>query len=168
MTPLRAVLLGALTVGVLDILDAIVFFGLRGVAPIRIFQGIAAGLLGRASFQGGAATALLGAFLHFFIAFSVVLVYYLASTRVVVLRRRPWICGPAYGLAVYGVMYVIVLPLSAALPPRHSFLHVANLLFAHLFLVGLPSALFARAAGEANARAAGEVRAAAEETKESR
>ena len=33
----RALLYGTLTVGVLDILDAIVFFGLRfGVPPIRI------------------------------------------------------------------------------------------------------------------------------------
>lgn len=152
MTPARAILYGTLTVGVLDILDAIVFFGLRGVAPIRIFQGIAAGLLGRASFGGGAATALLGAFLHFFIAFAVVLVYYLASTRVALLRRLPWICGPVYGGFVYLVMYLLVLPLSAALPPKYSFLHVANNLFAHFFFVGLPSALFARAAGVARVR----------------
>jgi hypothetical protein len=37
----RAVLYGALVVGVLDITDALVFFGLRGAPPIRIFQSIA-------------------------------------------------------------------------------------------------------------------------------
>ena len=43
----RALLYGALAVGVFDLLDALVFFGLRGVSPIRIPQSIAAGLLGR-------------------------------------------------------------------------------------------------------------------------
>lgn len=50
----RALLVGTLAVGVLDILDAIVFFALRGAQPIRILQSIAAGLLGRAAFAGGA------------------------------------------------------------------------------------------------------------------
>ena len=66
LSPGRANLYGTLVVGALDLIDAIVFFGLRGVRPIRTFQSIAAGLLGRAAFQGGLATALLGAFLHFF------------------------------------------------------------------------------------------------------
>jgi hypothetical protein len=74
-TPARALLVGALTVGVLDGLDALVFFGLRGLSPARLFQGIASGLLGRSAFEGGMATALLGVLLHLFIAFAVVTTY---------------------------------------------------------------------------------------------
>src|SRR4051794_22558320 len=55
----RALLLGALTAGVVDLLDALVFFGLRGVRPSRILQSIAAGVLGRASYQGGSGSAAL-------------------------------------------------------------------------------------------------------------
>ena len=146
MTRSRAILYGTVTVAVLDILDAIVFWAFRGVGPIRIFQGIAGGLLGRETFAGGAATALLGACIHVFISFSVVSVYSLASARVRSLARRPWIFGPMYGILVYLFMYRIVIPLSAAHPPRFAFAQVANGLFAHVFLVGLPSALFARAA----------------------
>lgn len=52
LSPARAIVYGGLVVGTLDILDAVIFFGLwRGVAPIRIFQSIASGLLGRAAFQ---------------------------------------------------------------------------------------------------------------------
>ena len=70
MSPRRALLLGALTVGVLDILDAFVFFGFRGVPPLRILQAIASGVVGReAAVTGGLATAALGLVLHFFIAF---------------------------------------------------------------------------------------------------
>jgi hypothetical protein len=61
----RAILLGGLIVGTLDITDAIVFFGLtRNVRPYRIFQSVASGLLGRASYSGGMKTVVLGAFLH--------------------------------------------------------------------------------------------------------
>ena len=45
----RAILYGGLVVGTLDALDALIFFGLRGVAPIRIGQSIAAGVLGALS-----------------------------------------------------------------------------------------------------------------------
>jgi hypothetical protein len=41
MTVPRALTLGTLAVGTLDLLDAVVFFGLRGAAPHRILQGIA-------------------------------------------------------------------------------------------------------------------------------
>ena len=56
----RAILYGGVVVGTLDLLDALIFFGLRGTAPIRIFQSIAAGVLGRASYQGGLRSAALG------------------------------------------------------------------------------------------------------------
>jgi hypothetical protein len=147
LTPNQAVLFGTLTVGVLDILDALVFFGFRGVPPISILQSIASGLLGRAAYQGGAPTAALGLFLHFFIAFVVVLVYVLASRRLPVLTRHPVVCGLLYGLLVYAVMNLIVVPLSAAVtggPP--SGIVLVNGLLIHALGVGLPSALFAHAA----------------------
>ena len=141
-------LYGALTVGVLDILEAIVFWAFRGVSPVRVFQGVASGLLGRESFAGGVPTAILGAILHFFIAFMVVKFYFLVSERIRPLRRRPFLWGPIYGVGVYLFMYLIVLPLSAAGAPKFGAVNVANGLFAHIFCVGIPAALFARAAGE--------------------
>src|SRR4029450_10370792 len=83
LNPGRALLYGTLAVGILDGLDAIVFFGLRsGATPVRIFKGIAVGLLGRAALSGGWPTVVLGVLLHFLVAFGVVLVYLLASRRI--------------------------------------------------------------------------------------
>lgn len=147
LTPVQAVLYGGLTVGVLDILEAMVFWAFRGVSPARVLQGVASGLLGRESFSGGLPTALLGATLHFFIAFMVVKFYFLVSERLPWFRRRPFLSGPIYGIGVYLFMYLIVLPLSAAGTPKFAPVNVANGLFAHIFCVGLPAALFARAAG---------------------
>jgi asparagine N-glycosylation enzyme membrane subunit Stt3 len=146
LTAARAVAWGALVVGSLDALDAIVFFGLRGVQPLRIFQSIASGLLGRAAFQGGAATAALGIALHFFIAAGIVVTFYLASRRLRWLLQHPVIIGLLYGLVVYAVMNYVVLPLSAAGRGSVSTPVFVNGLLIHAFGVGLPTALFVRAA----------------------
>ncbi|HKC39707.1 MAG TPA: hypothetical protein VKC15_09230, partial [Gemmatimonadales bacterium] len=137
-------------VGVIDGLDAIVFFGLRNsVGPARIFKGIAGGLLGRdAAAAGGVGTALLGVVLHFAIATTIVSVFYLLSRRLPFLVGRPFVWGPLYGIAAYLTMNLVVLPLSAlhgtGLPQALPVL--LNGVLIHIFGVGTPSALFARAA----------------------
>ena len=55
-----AILWGGLAAGVLDITAALVVYGAFGLRPQRLLQGIAAGLLGPKSFDGGIATAALG------------------------------------------------------------------------------------------------------------
>ena len=146
MSTPRALLYGTLAVGILDLLDAVVFFGLRGVQPIRIFQSIASGLLGRAAFSGGMASAALGIALHFFIAFLIVAVFFLASRRLPALVRAPILSGLIYGIGAYIVMQYIVIPLSAAGTGRFSWPVFVNGVLIHMFGVGLPASLAARAA----------------------
>jgi hypothetical protein len=145
LRPATAIALGALIVGALDILDAIIFFGLRGATPLRIFQSIASGLLGRASFGGGLATGALGAFLHFFIASTIVATYFFASRKLRSLTARPFLYGPVYGVAVYLVMNLIVVPLSAATAARKSVAVIINGLLINVCGVGLPTAICIRA-----------------------
>lgn len=147
----RAILLGGLTVGILDGLDAIIFFGLRGVPPHRIFQAIAAGLLGKDAFQGGMATVALGVVIHFSIATTIAAVYVLASRRWATLAERPFLWGPLYGIGAYLVMNLVVVPLSAAAGAKHTLPVVLNGVLIHMVGVGLPSALFARAAARSRA-----------------
>ena len=149
LTTSQAVLFGTLTVGTLDILDAFIFNGVRsGVTPGRILQFIASGLLGRESFNGGAATAALGLLLHYFIAFVIVTLYVLASRRLPILAQRAFVLGPLYGLLVHVVMSKVVVPLSAVTRtpgPRPLAVEVNQWLI-HAFGIGLVTALFARAA----------------------
>jgi hypothetical protein len=49
-----------LIAGILDITSAFVIAGIKGTGSIRMLQGIASGLLGQRSFEGGMATAGLG------------------------------------------------------------------------------------------------------------
>jgi hypothetical protein len=59
--PLAYVLAGGLIAGTLDIVYAYTFWAVKSKIPAqRIFQDVAAGLLGEASFQGGWSTAALG------------------------------------------------------------------------------------------------------------
>lgn len=158
-TPLttgQALALGGLTVATLHLLDAFVFFVLRtGRQPLLVLQGIAAGLLGRASFEGGMATAMLGLIVHLFIAFSIVAVYTFASRRLPVLVERPWLFGTLYGIAVYLVMSRVVVPLSALSGGNPPWPVLLNGVLIHIVGVGIPSAWAARAAHPVAAPAPG-------------
>ena len=130
---LLAIGVGGLSAGALDLTQAMVLFG------VRIPFSIAAGLLGRQAFRGGAPTYVLGVLLHFFIAFSAAAVYYAASRRLSFLREHPLVCGLFYGAAVEEVMNLVVLPLSALHARGPYQLHDLILgLLVHMVVVGLP------------------------------
>jgi hypothetical protein len=132
-------------VGSLDIVYACTFWAVKaGVPPTRIFQSVAAGVLGRASFDGGAATAALGLALHFFIAITMAVVYFLVARRWATLWQRPWFYGALYGLVLYVVMNFIVVPLSAAGRGSIDPLWVILSVVVHVLFVGIPCALAAR------------------------
>ena len=146
------ILYGGLVVGILDGLFAFVFYGLiLGIKPMRIFQSVAAGVLGSASYDGGIKTFLLGILLHFVVATCIAAVFYLVSLKMPILIRHAVISGIIYGLIAYLGMNYVVIPLSAIgprpTPPLRVFLPA---FIAHAFLVGLPVALLARRSARAN------------------
>jgi hypothetical protein len=135
----RAILTAGLVVGVLDISSAFVIWWQRGVGARRGLQGIAAGLLGGSSYNGGLVTAGLGLALHFFVAFVVVSVFYLASRRIEFLTIHPVVSGVLYGIGVYIVMYWFVLPTAFA-TFRHRLWNELLAVAIHISLIGLPCA----------------------------
>ncbi len=146
--PLCAIVIAGLVVGVLDISSAFVIWWQRSVALQRGLQGIAAGLLGTKSYRGGIATAGLGLALHFFVAFVVVSIFYLASRKLRFLTKRSFVSGVSYGIGVYVVMYWIVLP--TAFPTfRHRLSNELLELAIHICLIGLPTAFIVRRYSEA-------------------
>jgi hypothetical protein len=140
---LLAIFWGGLACGIFDITQAMGAFYLQsGLKPVTVLQSVASGLLGRVSFQGGTRTAALGAFLHFFIAFSWAAIYYLASRRLLFMTEKPVTAGLIYGEFVWIVMTFVVLPLSAI--HRWPTWNKASIItgpIGHMFLVGLPIAL---------------------------
>ena len=143
INPAIAVLAGGLTAATLDIVYAFTFFGFRGVDPVRILQSIASGLLGKASYQGGAGSAAMGLALHYAIALVMAAVYVAASRVLPMLNRRPWLWGPLYGIGCYLVMNYVVLLLRFGPKPTPHIEVLLGGVAIHMFGVGLPIALFA-------------------------
>jgi hypothetical protein len=146
----RAILLGGLTVGTLDLLDAFVFFGIRsGAQPVGILHSIAAGFVGRdAARAGGIATAILGFMSHFLVATCIVTTYVLLSRAIPVLLKQWVICGILFGVIAYFVMTFFVVPMSNAGNQQITFALpvmpvMINGILIHMFGVGLPAAYFA-------------------------
>ena len=145
---------GGLVVGILDMLFAFTFYSLiLGAQPLRIFQSVAAGLLGRpAAYEGGIRTFLLGILLHFIVATCIATVYYLASRVLPVLIRHPVVSGLIYGMIAYLGMNYVVVPLSAIRrsPGPINLPIFLTEIIGHAFLVGLPLALLARRSAKKN------------------
>ena len=144
---LKAILLGGLTAGVLDITAASVNSWLRtGRGPVSTFQSVAGGLYGAETFNGGYRSAALGLAIHFFIALTAAAVYYLASRKLKFMTRHAILSGALYGVAVWMFMYMVVLPLSAwkTSVSTFTFSTVLTGVLIHIFCVGLPIALFTR------------------------
>jgi hypothetical protein len=142
---LRTAALGGGVGGLLDIIYAVVLWGFfLDVGALRILQSIASGLLGPAAYDGGAATAVLGLALHFFIAFCMALVYVLAAKRLPLLTARWLLMGVLYGCVLFVVMNFVVVPLSAIgwrpMNPMGAF----RALLPHILFVGPAIAWFAR------------------------
>jgi hypothetical protein len=149
LSVIRAIVYATLIAGALDATDGVVFFGLHGLNPIQVLQYIASGLLGAPSFRGGFATAGLGVLVHFAIALVVAAIYILASRRISVLHSHWVMFGLAYGAAVWAVMNLVVLPLTAVAPSHITTAALLNGVLGHALFVGLPIAFFARKAGDA-------------------
>ena len=124
--------------GIGGLLDAVYASSLWGMGA---WQSVASGLLGKASYEGGNATIVLGLALHFFIAFVMALVYVKASHRLPVLVCRPVLMGVLYGFVLYVVMNFVVVPLSAIGFHAPSLKGVFKSLPPHILFVGPAIAL---------------------------
>ena len=145
---LRPIALGGMMVGLLHLIiqDGLVF-SLLGQQPfILVMQYTASGAMGNAAFAGGLATALLGLIFHFLISFVVTGVFILSADRISLLRRNVIFGSLVYGVGVFVVLYVVILPLSAAPPVPLQTMDVIELIIEHVLVIGLPLGLFVQRA----------------------
>jgi hypothetical protein len=132
----KKVLLTALVAGTLDGLAAVIFLGKMNF--MGVFQYIASAIFGTEAFAGGIKTALIGLVLHYFIAFSFALVFTIASTKTPVLRKNIVLSGIIYGIVVWTIMTLLVVPLTKI--PAAPFNYERAILNAVIliFCIGLP------------------------------
>ncbi|HYC67431.1 hypothetical protein [Brevundimonas sp.] len=137
-----AILWATLAAGTLDIASAILLN--LGVGPQVVLQSVAGGWLGRAAYQGGWPTALLGLASHFGIMLVIAAIYMTLAARQPLLRSQWLLAGVVWGVLIWLVMTLVVIPLSAStLSPPDAY-HVVQGLIVHVVMVGLPMAWIAR------------------------
>jgi uncharacterized membrane protein YagU involved in acid resistance len=142
----KTILLAGFIAGCCDITAAlIVYCTMLPLTPVRLLQGIAAGILGRqAAYAGGARTAALGFACHFVIALGAAAVYF-ALTRVFSFLNRSLILSAAiWGTIVYFFIQYVVLPLSRIGMPHFNLKFTIIGLIIHFFCIGLPIAAITR------------------------
>jgi len=140
---LKPIVVATLVCGTLDILLAMLLTLWRGRQIDAMLRSVASGPFPGATGMGGAGAAL-GLAVHFGLMAIMVAAFMLVARSRPALVDKPLLWGLVFGLVTYVVMNLIVVPLRfpAAWPP--SGLSIATQLFAHIVLVGWPTAFIAR------------------------
>ena len=142
---LHTIVLGGLTVGVLDCCAAMTNAYLRsGVTPDRVWQYVASAVLGQESFNGGAASIALGLLFHFCVAFGVATGFYIVARLVPAIIPYPYIFGPLYGIAVYFIMSYGIVPLTLVKQGAFTWYGLISGLVIHMLFVGSPPAFITK------------------------
>ena len=104
------ILRAGLLAGTLDILAAILILA-KGNA-VGTLKFIASGVFGKAAFAGGYNMVALGAVFHYLIATSFAAGYLFAYPHLAFLQKNKWLSGVLYGVFVWAVMNLLVVPMS--------------------------------------------------------
>lgn len=139
----RFVCAGFATAIIDGLFSSILSVATYGSTVARLFQGVAATLVGSAAFTGGARTAALGVLMHGGVAFG------WAAVFVFAVMRSAWIRGvlasrygvlkvaSVYGPAIWLVMSLLVIPVLLHQPPSISLRWWVQLV-GHFPFVGIP------------------------------
>lgn len=137
--------LGGVCLALAELGFAMAYWAIQQVPLVRIPQSIASWVLGNHAFAGGWTSALLGTALYALLMVGVVLVYRLASQRFRLLLQRPLACGAAYGVAMYLLVFQIVVPhFTAATAQPMALDWLLACVAAYLVLIGIPCAKLAQ------------------------
>lgn len=138
----RAVVVGGLLGGALDLVFAVSFAAYNGAAPTRVFQAVASGILGNAAFAGGNGVSAFGIACHLGLSVLWAALFAAIALRLPAVARRPLAAAIGFGVVVFLCMRLVVLPLSAY-PHPVSFKPLATVLdmLSHMFLFATPIAV---------------------------
>jgi hypothetical protein len=142
---MAVVLVTWLIAGILDAGAALGFFLARGNRkPGLLFQYIASAVYGPAAFQGGSRMAVIGLFFHFCVALCWVGLYFAVWPRIAGWGAGVFVDAVVYGVFVWCMMNLVVVPLSKATPRPLTFAFVLINMVILILTIGLPCAYAAQ------------------------
>jgi uncharacterized membrane protein SirB2 len=139
---LGAILAGGFMAATFDFFAAMLIY--RGTAS-GVAHAIARGWYGDAVKTMAPIVDVIGIASHYAILLAASAIFVLTSLRFPILRRMAWVAGPLFGVAIYVVMHFVVVPLSHAPPSAPKGIQFVEEFCGHMFVIGLPIALWARA-----------------------
>lgn len=143
----RTVLSSGLLAGTLDILAAILIYAvlLHKTTAEKILQSIASGIFKQEAYIGGSQMAVYGLLLHYFIAFAFAYFFFRIYPYFPFLQKNTVFSGVLYGLFVWIVMNLIVLPITfPKLPSKHFDFPLLLSILILIFCVGIPIAFITK------------------------
>ena len=119
---LKVILLSGLLVGTLDMTAACINAYLSfGLGPDRVFKYIASGIMGKTAFSGGIGVAALGVIMHYLVAYSWTALFFIAYPKTNLIRQNKYLTGTFYGMLIWTVMNLLVVPLTKVPKPKNGF-----------------------------------------------
>ena len=140
---LKPIAIATAVAGTLDLLAAFVFSGIAGTSPIGVLQFVASGPFGDGALVDTNYAVAGLRLVHFAIMACMVTAYMVGVRQWPILLDRPIIAGSVYGIALWLLMYWIVRTLRWSMPHPSHLVPIAEQLFCHILLVGVPIALIA-------------------------
>jgi hypothetical protein len=137
---MKAVLRAGLVVGTLDILAAFLHYYLKTQGnPVLVLYYIASGVFGDEAYTGGIQMAFWGLLLHFIIAFTFTILFFLLFRASPLIRRIGIFSGMLYGVFMWSATQFIVIPLSniSSIAPLNLY-NVAIAIAILIVCVGVP------------------------------
>lgn len=135
-------LIAGLLAGVLDGIAAVVFLGKMNAE--KIFRFIASGVFGKSAFAGGNEMMVYGIVFHFLIAITVAFLYNATLNKHAFFANNKIIGGLLYGIFIWVIMNLIVLPISNTPDIPFNFMGMIKGVSILMVCVGLPIALLSK------------------------
>jgi hypothetical protein len=109
----KTIIQTGLLAGTLDGLAAALLYSIpTGKDPLNVYRFVASGVFGKEAFTGGVAMGLVGILFHYGIAMGWTVLFFLVYPRVAILSKNKIVTGIFYGVFVWVMMNMVVLPLS--------------------------------------------------------
>jgi uncharacterized membrane protein YagU involved in acid resistance len=142
-SPLKTILLSGFVAGLLDILAAFFVYSVvqNTTTPVKILEYIASGVFKTKAYSGGIEMPVLGLIFHFCIAFSFAIFYFFLFPHIAFLKKQKIMSGILYGIFVWAIMNLIVVPLVFNLMPRISLSTSSIAMLILIVMVGIPISL---------------------------
>ncbi len=134
-----------LLVGTLDITAACIqYFIKTGNGPAGVLKFVASGLFGQKAFDGSNSMIAAGLLFHYIIAMAFTVLFFTIAPALFSLLKSKLLVGIVYGIFVWCIMNLIVVPLSST--PKFPFKPVNAAVAAAILIacIGIPLAFIAR------------------------